>query len=324
SAAAHAAADRSVQSLIGTVTVFDASAHRTASAHVIRHLTSPVTDRTFYGGLLVSAKKLRFGHFHTGQLHGLLPVLVDVLSSVRDAPNEALLAASLLAMVPPAHTPRLSTRMRAAIASLRARLAVPDPAVDRICTAVSSEFAAFGQDIVDPLFPALVRELLHDPVFDMRLYTCFLIDATPFRAPLSRALGQELTRSVRSGAVDRSVILLEALRVLGGSDQRRQIERLLSTPRLPLPVANSAAYALGHIRGRTTDQEWRLLIARFRDRTSPADISIMDRVVYALGMSNRLDLIQSIEVDPVVARSVRLAARWWIDLPQHLIASART
>ncbi|MFD1049781.1 hypothetical protein ACFQ1S_31740, partial [Kibdelosporangium lantanae] len=41
--------------------------------------------------------------------------------------------------------------------------------------------AAFGQDIVDPLFPALVRELLHDPVFDMRLYTCFLIDATPFR-----------------------------------------------------------------------------------------------------------------------------------------------
>ena len=251
SVAATAAADRSIQSLIGTVTVFDASADHAASAHVIRHLTSPVTDRTFYGGLLASAKKLRFGHFGASQVAGLLPVLLDVVTAARGSANEALLAAILVDTLPPNRTRRLGVSARRVIAGLLARLEMADPAVHRIRAEVAAEVAAPDGGVIDPVFPVLVRELLHDPVFDVRLYTCFLIDATPLRVPLASALGRELTRSVRCGAVDRSVILLEALRVLGSGEQRRQIERLLATPGLPHPVANSAAYALGHIRGTT-------------------------------------------------------------------------
>lgn len=145
---------------------------------MIRHLTSPVTDRTFYGGLLASAKKLRFGHFGADQVAGLLPVLLDVVTAARASADEALLAATLVDMLPPDRTRRLGVSVRRVIAGLLARLEMPDPAVHRICAEVAAEVAAPGGGVIDPMFPVLVRELLHDPVFDVRLYACFLIDAT--------------------------------------------------------------------------------------------------------------------------------------------------
>jgi hypothetical protein len=325
--AAAAAADESVQSMIGTVTIFDASAHPAASACVVRHVTHPVTDRTFYGGLLASAKKLRFGHLDQHQVGLLVPVLLDLVGHGHRL-NEASLAATLLRMLPADVTRRIGDRLWQRTVALLGQPGAAGSAVGRVTAETTAETTGAGGGFTDRLLPGLVSELLYDPVFDMRLYTCFLVNATPYRLPMARALARELGRAGRAGATDRSIALLEALRVLGDETQRRQVERLLLTPGVPPAVANSAAYALGHIGGRSCDEYWDRLTStylnRWRCTRSQVDASILDRVVYALGMSDRLDLLGRLGTETAVPTRVRQAVLWWTGLPDHIRLSART
>lgn len=327
SVTASAASDRSVQSLIGTVTVFDASAHSYASTHVVRHVTHPVTDRTFYGGLLASVKKLRFGQLDHDQMAQLVPALLDQVRAGR-ASNESRLAAMILTMLPVAAVRKWGTRLWQTTSELLADFNSSSPLVDQISAEAQADLAGRGVGAPDLVLPRLVHEIFFDPVFDKRLYTCFLIYATPYRVPVAQALAKELVRVYRTGPADRTVILLEALRVLGDGDQRRAVERLLLEPGLAPTVANAAVYALGHIGGRTPDRFWHLLIRNYLTRwsrtTSKVDLSILDRTVYALGMSDRLDLLRKLTAEPGAPDEVRRAAQWWTSLPQHVLTSVRT
>lgn len=179
----------------------------------------------------------------------------------------------------------------------------------------------------DPMLPRLIDELLCDPVFDVRLYAAFLLYATPYRQPLGRALGQELVAARHSGNTQLVVTLLEALRILGGPEERRHVERLLLAPSTPSGIRDTAASALGHIGGASREDYWTLALrtARQRWRQTPtgAEASVLDRLVYALGMADRRALLRAVTADSTLPDRVRSAARWWITLPSHIRHSAR-
>lgn len=326
STVANAAADRSVQSMVGTVSVFEASIHDTANLHVVRHLTDPTTDRTFYGALLASVRKLRYGHFTAAQLRKLVPVIVDILAEGRSNARQSL-AASLVKMVPTAMRQRISDRVWQVATQKPERTATVTGLVDRVHNATVADLDQPGSRYRDAVLPHLIEELLCDPVFDVRLYSAFLLYATPYRQPLGRALGQELLAAQHSGNTQLTVTLLEALRILGGPDERRHVERLLLAPSTPSGIRDTAASALGHIGGTSQEDYWTLALrtARQRWRRTPTaeEASVLDRIVYSLGMADRRKLLRAVTADPTLPDRVRSAANWWITLPLHIHESAR-
>jgi hypothetical protein len=326
STVANAAADRSMQSMVGTVSVFEASTHDSANLHVVRHLTDPVTDRTFSGALLASVRKLRYGHFTASQLRRLVPVIVDILADGHGGSRLAL-AASLLKMIPVAMRQRVNDRIWQVVTQGLERTATSTGLAGRVHDATITNLDHPGSGYRDSVLPHLIDELLCDPIFDVRLYAAFLLYATPYRAPLGRALGQELLTARQSGNAQRLVTLLEALRILGGPEERRHVERLLLAPSTPSGIRDTAASALGHIGGASQDDYWTLALrtARQRWRQSPtvAEISVLDRHVYALGMADRRALLRTVTADPTLPDQVRSAASWWLTLPSHIRESAR-
>ena len=46
--------------------------------------------------------------------------------------------------------------------------------------------------VPDIVLPRLLTEMLHDPVFDVRMYATFLVYATPYRRPVAEVLLQEM------------------------------------------------------------------------------------------------------------------------------------
>lgn len=307
--AVAAAADQSAQSMIGSLSVFAASGHRDASRAVLDQIVDPTSSRTFYGALLTSAKKLRYGHFTDQHIGALLPVLIELLGY--GSWERISLAARLLRSLPPAARRRLPPRVRVLLDQVSAvdTARTPLPPTD------------------DPALPLVVAEMIDDPVFDVRLSAAFQIYSTPYRATVSQTLGEELLAEWRRrGDLDRMERILESLRVLGGPAQRRLVERMLLGRDTSPAVRDMAAYALGHIGGTSTDAFLLAVIdaalrrwARDRD---PHDASVLDRVVYAIGMSRRPDLLPRVLAEPDLPAPVRTAARWWLNLPDHLTRSA--
>lgn len=263
-----------------------------------------------------SGRRARYGHFTAAHLRRLVPVLVEILADGRDGARLAL-ATSLLKALPMLMRQRINNRRRR---SERVSLLAT-----RIGNAAGAGLDQTG--FHDPILPRLVDELLCDPTVEVRLYAAFLLYATPYREPLGRALGQELLTAWHSGNTQLMVTLLEALRVLGGPDERRQVERLLLAPGVPGPVRDTAASALGHIAGSSDDGYWtsalRAARQRWQQTRATAEISVLDRLVYALGMADQRPFLRAVATDPTLPRQVRGAATWWVTLPSHINRSAR-
>lgn len=323
STVATAAADRSVQSMVGMVSVFEASIHDAANAHVIRHLTDPTTDRTFYGALLASVRKLRYGHFSTAQLRKLVPVIVDILADGKNGARLSL-AATLLRMIPPEMRHRVNNRILAMAAEKLERTSTQSRVVDRLCQAT---VAGLDPDraFTDQILPHLLDELIFDPNFDVRLYAAFLLYSTPYREPLGHALNRELL-TIRPTA-PLAETLVEALRILGGPDERRHIERLVVAPGVPTHIRETAASALGHVGGTSSDPYWRSALAvarrRWHHTHAKAEVAVLDRLVYSLGMADQRLLLHMVTEDPTLPDRLRGAAGWWTALPRHILDSAR-
>ncbi|WP_439382843.1 hypothetical protein [Amycolatopsis lexingtonensis] len=319
-AAAAAAADTSAQSLIGTLGVFSASAHPDASSSVVRHLTDPLTDRTFYGALLTSVKKLRFGHFDDRQAASLLPILSALVAS--GGGERMPLAARLLQLLPRELRAKVPSRVwTAAMAALWPSAA---PVSERLA---AETLAAIEEPPPDPLLAVFIDEMLYDPVFDVRLCTMFLLYATPYRAPLAHALARELTGTLRRrGHPDRVERLLDALRVLGGVAERRLIEAMVLSDQLGIAIRDSAAYALGHVGGVSPDDFYRRAFARYTENArhddSARSVSVLDRLVYCMGIGDRRALLGEVVGRPDLPARVRTAASWWTGLPGYIRESA--
>jgi hypothetical protein len=288
---------------------------------VVRHIADPATARTFYGALLTSAKKLQYGHFNVTQANTLLPILVELL---RGGDEEVGLATRLTQMLPVAIRPRLPQRLRALVADVHDE-GVSD-ATKTMCDTVRAEVDLQPQ--ADPLLPVLVHEMLHDPVFDVRLCAMFLVYATPYRAPVARALAADLVACQRRrGDQQRMLRLLESLRVLGGPDERKLVEHLLLNHDTSASTRDMAAYALGHIGGTSTDGFYRAVLDDYTNRWTTShnthDVSILDRLVYAVGITGRDHILRDVVIDPRIPAPVRAASTWWFTLPDHVRQSAQ-
>ncbi|MEV6825238.1 hypothetical protein [Amycolatopsis sp. NPDC051102] len=322
STATAAADDNSAQSMIGHLSVFTASSHPAASTSVVRHVTDPATIRTFYGALLTSVKKLRYGHFSQVQVRSLIPVLLELLSGNQE---EAGLAARMFAALPGDLRAQLPRRIRTATGLAAA--ATADESVIRLCDGVLSTAAGEDPLPADPVLPVLVHEMLADPVFDVRLCAMFLLYGSPYRPHLAEALATELITLLRRRTERlRTLRILESLRVLGGPPQRALVERLLLARDMPAEIHDMAAYTLGHIGGRSTVTFYRTAFSRYsNDRvrgSAASDASVLDRLIYAFGIHHNDELLRTAAANQALPGNVRTAAAWWLGLPPHLRHSA--
>ncbi|WP_290055940.1 hypothetical protein, partial [Amycolatopsis solani] len=116
--------------------------------------------------------------------------------------------------------------------------------------------------------------------------------------------------------------LLDALRILGGTGERRLIEAMVLSEQLGTAVCDSAAYALGHVGGASPDDFYRRAFARHAENARHDDTarstSVLDRLVYCMGISDRRALLGEVVTRPDLPPRIRTAATWWAGLPGYI------
>lgn len=337
-ALATAAADPTNEGFIETVCALDASRHPDASRHVLRQLVHPTNERARYGALLACVRKVKYGHFTQDQLRGLVQLVGGFLVDAGSFADARVLAAELLRRLPSDLPGSAGQRLR--------RVVVGDPTLDQVLSAgrladqetgrvlvdrvVAQVTVGMGRDLPrfhDELLPALVDEMLYDPVLDIRLYASMAIYATPYRSPMAQALGAELGRALAARDTPLTASILGALRFLGGPAQRPLVERLILAAGLQAEVSAAAAEHLGHIGGASDDRFWTAALARhgegWRRRRDPASEATLHGLVYGLGMARNDALLQRIRADSEAPAPVRSAAAWWAGRPELIHDSAR-
>lgn len=316
-----------------TVSVLDGCSHPDAAAAVVSQLTAPTNDDAFAGALMACVRKVAEHHFTPSQRTIVATIAAEVLSGASpDFQELRSHAAAVLARLPAAPRPQASRSARmiaeppgrgpartgthpgpAAGSSLSALIAA------RSISQVPREIGHFD----DYILPVLIDEVLHAPIIDTRLYSAFLIRATPYAQPVAKALTWALTRLRLDQDPHLTARILEGLRILGGSAQRDAVERLTS-PSLPLVIQDAAFRALGHMSGTTDASFWKQTLELHSPQASERKSSerLLNHAVYAISMHRDLAHLRRIAADPAIAASARAAARWWLNLPGHMLASA--
>ncbi len=285
---------------------------------------------------MACVRKINYGHFSARQLTALSAVLGDVLGDTTDRTHAAgglgeetlALALSVLHQIPPhLHHGRTRAVQRRLgdtgepHAALRGSALPPGriarTAAQRLSHEAEARLTTPATGHIDHVLPQLVEEMLFHPVFDVRLYAAALIRASPYQATMAQGLAKELTATWRSGDEMWLTALLEALRQLGGHSERHTVEELVLHPSAPATVADAAAYALGHIGGGSPPEFWPQAVDRhvtaWLATRRQTHASVLDRLVYALGMGSRQDVLATMRTDLRVPPAVRRSASWWLD-----------
>lgn len=334
-ACADLAADRTGQVFVETVSILDGSSHPDASRHLLAQLANPTNDRAQYGALLGCVRKLRYGHFTRPQLQRLLPVVQDLVLDPATYERAQPLAAELLRRLPTDSARSTAQLGRAlTLGPARPALEAERPAdedaaqvlVTRLVGATLVRTPFVVPNFHDRLLPALLDEMLFSPVFDVRMYAAMLLSGTPYRQPLAAALASELAISAASGPTEEALTIIEALRIVGTSEQRPMIERLTTATGLPSVIALAATQAIGHIGGRSSDHYWTQAIEhhtrRWRQSRSNTHASALIGLVYALGIARNERMLQLVRNDATLPAEPRAAASWWLNLPRRILDSA--
>ncbi|MET8837213.1 hypothetical protein ABZV78_25310 [Micromonospora sp. NPDC004540] len=334
-ACANLAADRSNQVFVEPVSVLDASAHPDAGSHLLRQLVDPTNDLARYGALLGCVRKLRYGHFTAPQLLRLVPVVNTLLEDPTAREDARPLAVELLRRLPTELAVRYRTHLRRVAAADRllrhmleaGRVVGRETAQTTVVRIVGSTVAGLQREAPhfrDQLLPVLVDEMLFHPVLDVRLYAAMLLSAAPYRQPLAAALTAELaTADHRTETVQ---AILEALRVVGGQEQRPLVERLITAAGVRPTVMVAATRAIGHMGGRSPDTFWLRAIAHHavaaRMSAGNAHNVALAALVYALGVTRNEPMLRKVTRQPDVPAESRAAAFWWLNLPRRIADSA--
>lgn len=331
-ACASLAADRTNQVFVETVSVLDASAHPDASRHVVEQLAHPTNGQAQYGALLACVRKLRYGHFTEPQLRRLVPVVGGILvDDVRDADFRSL-AAEVLRRVPDHVATAVGFRRRRSAHREETGPHLPyaseasDALVERVANTTVATTAAEELPFSDILLPVFIEEMLFHPVFDVRLYAATLLLGTPYRRALAAALATELSRCVAARDSHVSCMLVEALRILGGPEQRPVIERLTTAMGIAPSLTVAATSAIGHVGGSSDDRYWATALnhhmqvwQRARNETSAAALK---GLIYGLGLARNDTLLHRVRDGQDMPATVRAAAAWWLNLPRTVYESA--
>jgi hypothetical protein len=199
---------------------------------------------------------------------------------------------------------------------------------ERIANYASARTPTAWDGCIDEVLPTLVDEMLFDPVFDARLHAACLIYASPYRAATAEALAVELSPAHWDSNLAQVTAIFEALRKLGGQAERDKVERFVTERGVPGAVADAASYALGHIGGTSNDSFWQCALAHhllvWERSASPVTGSVLDRLVYAIGMSDNVPILKAVKLNRRVPPQIRACAAWWLSQPEVIRQSART
>jgi hypothetical protein len=330
--------DRGIQSMVGTAGLFDASAEPQAAAEVVRHMREPPDDRVFKGALMACVRKVRYGQFTGPQLARLSALVAGALQEQDHLDEETCaLAVSVLRQLPrQAHDDLgMNTLQRRALERSHASVLAENRLLgrasgrliaERIARHASARTATARDAYIDKVLPLIVDEMLFDPVFDARLYAACLIDASPYRAATAEALADEIATAYRNRNLACVAALFGAIRNLGGQAERSKVEHFVTGAGIPGAVADAAAFTLGHIGGASSDQFWEGALSCHRlawERSaSSASGSILDRLVYAIGMSGNTPLLNAVRGDSNMPPQVRACAGWWLSQPDYIRQSS--
>lgn len=331
--------DRGVQSLVGTACLFDASAEPKAATEVLRHMTDPADDRVFKGSLMACVRKLKYTQFTGPQLQRISDLVAATLMEPTYLDDETLsLAVSVLRQLPRQSYGALSQSLLKRMTRDRSHISVLEEnrllgqsvrrvVTQRIANHAMARTPTVLEGYIDHILPILVDEMLFDPVFDARLYAAFLIHASPYRLTITEALTAEIRSAHWIGNQAWLTAIFEALRILGGQTERNMMEHFVMNPATPGAIADVAAYALGHIGGTSSDEFWRSAIAYHRSAwersASQVSSSILDRLIYAIGMSGNRTSLTAVRLDHRMPSQVRAIAGWWLDQSHTAVESAR-
>ncbi len=334
--AAAACADwahsRDSRIFIEPLSLLDGCRHPDAATAVLQQLASPTNEDAFAGALLACIRKAEDGHFSEPQVTAVAKVALSVLSDRPCLnPEWCSYATAIVARLPSEVRARVRRFAHNPVpfADQAARAALPtendcgflrSSIVQRSISLLPREVSRF----VDKVLPALVGELLYSPLADTRLYSAFLIRATPYREPVASSLAWGLGHIRDCHTSQLTVRILEALRILGCTEQRIVAERL-SVPSQPFQVQNAAFRALGHIGGFSDDAFWHERFSLYSSITCAGNTSserLLNHAVYAIGMSRNAPELRRIAADRCLTRSVSASAKWWLALPGHMLASA--
>jgi hypothetical protein len=322
--------------VVEVISALDSTPHPDAGAHVLRQLAHPTSPAAGYGALLACVRKTRQRHLSPAQTRRLALLLADLLGDPEQLASVRPLAADILRQLPD-QLPRSVSRRLAGAAAVpvlghvldAGRLVATDSAQGVSRRLANLTMAAMpvdrGRAVTGPL-PLLIEEVLFSPVPDTRLFTTMLLGSTPYRAPLAAALAARLRSPGVLADADLSHAVFGALRVLGGRQERRTVERMVTDPGLPPHVPVQAAHALGHIGGSSSDGFWVQAIGRHGDaweRHGPVSTQVLDGLVYALGMARHDRLLTRVRRDPAAPAPARAAAAWWLNIPRQITVSAQ-
>ena len=326
--------DRTNQVFVETVGALDASDHPDASRHVLRQLTHPTNERAQFGALLASVRKLRLGHFSHAQLPALVPAVRELACEPAWREDMQPLAVEVLRNLP---------GTASAVGRRHLRRLVADPTltqvhdtdwlagadacqrvVERIDNAVVNSMPG-DPPFHDDVLPVLLDEMLFSPVFDVRMHAALAVRGTPYRNRLATVLSAEVVdRAVLASPV--ATAMIEALRLIGGTEQRMVVERLITAGGMPNAVTVGAAQAIGHVGGRSDDRFWLSAIAhhagQWRQNRKPTSAAVLNSLTYGLGIARNMNLLAGLRDDSRMPEHVRTAATWWLSLPEVVYLSA--
>lgn len=178
----------------------------------------------------------------------------------------------------------------------------------------------------DQILPEIIGEMLHTPISDTRLYAALLLRATPYREPVADALAWSLRQPRNARDPLMASRLLEGLRILGGVAERPLVQALTG-PQVPFRIQEAAFQALAHMGGCSQPAFWRQTFAAHGPDGSTgcaARDRLLGHAVYAMGIKRDFAGLQGVAADQASSPAVRVAARWWLNLPGHMLASAVT
>jgi hypothetical protein len=324
---------RDSQVFIEVLSLLDGCRHPDASKAVLSQLRAPTNDEAFTGALRACIRKVAERHFTPSQLTFVADVTADVLSTTSHPAQQELhlhaAAVSTWLPAPLQSTDRYFPRGLSGFSDPGTVHARP-PSEAAAGNSFSAMITAWSIGRLpreighfdDQIFPALIDEILYSPIADARLYAAFLVRATPYARPASNALARSLGRIRHDHTPYLTVRILEGIRILGDSGGRAEVEKLTS-PFLPFPIQDAAFRALGHIGGTSTASFWEQALALHgSSNAQKSSEQLVDHAVYALGVERNLFRLEHIATDAAMSARARAAARWWINLPRHILVSA--
>jgi hypothetical protein len=336
-ACADLAADQINQVGIEVICAMDMTAHPYASGHVLAQLNRPTSDMTFYGALLACVRKISNGHFTPEESRRLASIVVDLLGDPVRHDDARTLAMGLIRRLPDDLPAAMAEKLRRSMDAdetlsrvvTTGRLGTPGQAaglVNRIVAAAGARMPRESPWPFDETLAVIVDEMLYDPVPDVRLEAAFLLHATPYRAPVAAKLAAQLPRNAATADIDLAVCIMDALRLIGGPEQRPLVERLTLSPSVPAPIMVAAARNIGHLGGTSDDRYWNRAIALqcqpSRLHASPASGAVLRGLVYGLGMARNDAMLTRVRDLPDVPWQARQAASWWLGHSQRIRQSA--